>query len=288
MTGTVRMWLGVGGVPPGESKLIHQWEERLRWLMITVAALSVPAAIIDDLATKHGWREGVFILDLLIFSTFAGELMWMLRVSERPWRYLRYNWLDVVIVIAAAAALFGSDSEWIAVARLLRLTLVSLLMLRLLTALRELTTPQGVPFLLAFGFVSLALAGAGFYFLEPTIHSYWDGVWLAFVTGTTVGYGDLIPTTALSRLFAAFMIVVGFGTLSLVVAQLTAFLVGQDEIALRRALHGDIRQLRADLTQLVGGEEQHVLRTLHHEISELRKEMTSLRRQLAAKAEPPP
>ena len=287
MTGTVRMWLGVGGVPPGESKLTHQWEERLRWLMMTMAALSVPSAIIDDLAITHVWREGVFMLDLLIFSAFAGELLWMLYVSERPWRYLRYNWLDVVIIAAAAAALFGSDSEWIAVARLLRLTLVSLLMLRLLTALRELTTPQGVPFLMAFGFVSLGLAGAGFYFLEPTIHSYWDGVWLAFVTGTTVGYGDLVPTTALSRLFAAFMVVVGFGTLSLVVAQLTAFLVGQDEIALRRSLHGDIRQLRVDIAKLIGGEEQHVLRALHGEIAELRKEMASLRRQLAARADPP-
>ncbi len=288
MSGTVRMWLGVGGVPPGESKSTHQWEQRLRWLMITVAALSVPAAMVDHVAITHGWREVVFAVDLLIFSSFAGELVWMLYVCDHPWRYLVYNWLDVVIVVAAAASLFGSDSEWIAVTRLLRLTLVSLLMVRMLTALREMTTPQGIPFLVAFGVVSLGLAGAGFYLLEPTVHSYWEGLWLAFVTGTTVGYGDFVPTTPWARMFAGLMVVVGFGTLSLVVAQLTAFFVGQDEINLRRDLHRDIRQLHADLAQIVGGEEEHVMRALHREISELRQELKTLRRQLADKSEPPP
>jgi uncharacterized membrane protein len=28
---------------------------------------------------------------------------------------------------------------------------------------------------------------------------YWDGLWLAFVTGTTVGYGNVVLTTGAAR-----------------------------------------------------------------------------------------
>ncbi len=47
---------------------------------------------------------------------------------------------------------------------------------------------------LGLGLITWLLAGAGFWWLEPTIQSYWDGLWLAFTTGATVGYGDFVPT----------------------------------------------------------------------------------------------
>lgn len=39
----------------------------------------------------------------------------------------------------------------------------------------------------------------------------WDGVWWAFSTMTTVGYGDEYPITVLGRLLAMGLMVVGIG-----------------------------------------------------------------------------
>jgi len=45
----------------------------------------------------------------------------------------------------------------------------------------------------------LAIAGAGFFWLEPRVKTYADGLWLAFTTGATVRYGDLVPSTPALR-----------------------------------------------------------------------------------------
>lgn len=45
-------------------------------------------------------------------------------------------------------------------------------------------------------FVSFIFISGGILLLvEPQISNYWDGLWYAFVTSTTVGYGDILATT---------------------------------------------------------------------------------------------
>ena len=42
-------------------------------------------------------------------------------------------------------------------------------------------------------FVSFIFISGGILLLvEPQISNYWDGLWYAFVTSTTVGYGDIL------------------------------------------------------------------------------------------------
>ncbi|MGB8857336.1 MAG: potassium channel family protein [Burkholderiales bacterium] len=102
----------------------------------------------------------------------------------------------------------------------------------------------------AFGLITWAFAGLGFYLLEPTVGTYVDGLWLAFTTGATVGYGDFVPTTFLSRLFAVVMVLLGFSILSVATAAIAAMFVGQDEKSLEQELHKDIRELRREVMAL--------------------------------------
>jgi voltage-gated potassium channel len=101
-----------------------------------------------------------------------------------------------------------------------------------------------------FGLAAWAVAGAGFYLLEPTVGSYVDGLWLAFTTGATVGYGDFVPTTLASRLFAVIMVLLGFTVLSVGTAAIAALFVGQDEKQMEQELHRDIRELRREVQAL--------------------------------------
>jgi voltage-gated potassium channel Kch len=45
-----------------------------------------------------------------------------------------------------------------------------------------------------------------------------DGLWWAIQTVTTVGYGDLVPTSTTGRLIAALVMVVGLGFLTVITA----------------------------------------------------------------------
>src|SRR5262249_3215471 len=138
--------------------------------------------------------------------------------------------------------------------------------------------------------------GAVMYGLEPTIHNYWDGLWLAFVPGTTIGYGDLVPPTGASRLFAAFTALLGVSLVALFTANIVAFFVGGEEAQLRRDLQREVQELQQRIARLIDTEEVKLREDLHRDLNQLRQplaqhlqlrmqfqhEITQLRRDLAA------
>jgi voltage-gated potassium channel len=94
------------------------------------------------------------------------------------------------------------------------------------------------------------VGGVGFYMLEPTAKTLSDGLWLAFTTAATVGYGDMVPSTHASRLFSVVLVLVGLAVLSLVTASVAAMFVGTEERQIERDLLLEIRALRDEVRSL--------------------------------------
>ena len=245
-----RMLLGMGGVPPQDRAEAYVWERRLHWVMVAVALTVIPEFYLQATASQGALHQLGIALDVLILLAFSLEFVWMLRLTRQRLTYIGYNWLNLLIILGAAANLIGVDAAWLPLVRLLRIAYVTLVLARALGAIRNFLSPTAIPYLLGWAVVTLALAGAGFYWLEPTVHSYGDGLWLAFTTGSTVGYGDIVPTTTASRIFAVVMVIFGFAMLSLVTASFVAFFVGEDEKKLRREVHNDIKELRLEVHKL--------------------------------------
>ena len=279
-THNVRRWFGISGVPAQDNARAHAWERRLHGVMIGIALGSVAALYLTEVVTKPSLRSLGHSLEWLIFLAFAAELVWMLYLTSHKLPYLLANWLDVLIVFFAGLALAGADSEWVALARLLRLAAVGLLLARAVGSIRSLFTPGGLPYVFGLAIIVFLIAGAGFYWLEPTVQSFADGLWLAFTTGATVGYGDLVPTTTSARIFAVLITMLGLSFFSLVTASIAAFFIGEDEKLLRKELHEDIRHLRSEVAQLINEEERVLRREMHADVRQLRDELRRLREEL--------
>jgi len=69
-------------------------------------------------------------------------------------------------------------------------------------------------FVLVFGYV--------FYLTEPEVNTFGDGIWWALVTVTTVGYGDITPSTTLGRFVASALMFLGLGLIATVTAIVSA------------------------------------------------------------------
>ena len=67
---------------------------------------------------------------------------------------------------------------------------------------------------------SVTFFGFLFYVSEPQIKSFGDGMWLALVTITTVGYGDIELSTTVGRFVASALMLLGMG----LIASLTAII----------------------------------------------------------------
>jgi voltage-gated potassium channel len=115
---------------------------------------------------------------------------------------------------------------------------------------------QGVFYSLVLCGLILLLGGFGFWLLDPNVHTIPEGLWLAFTTAATVGYGDMVPSTHASRMFAVIVVLLGLAVLSLATASLSAIFVEKD---------------------VEEGEERQIELELMHEIRQLRQEVQSLR-----------
>jgi voltage-gated potassium channel len=74
-----------------------------------------------------------------------------------------------------------------------------------------------------------------------------DGLWWAIQTVTTVGYGDLVPTSTTGRFVAGLVMVVGIGFLTVITAAITSAFV---ESARRRFEATKTDTLSAKLDQI--------------------------------------
>jgi voltage-gated potassium channel len=85
---------------------------------------------------------------------------------------------------------------------------------------------------------------------EKTYPNIGDGLWWAIQTVTTVGYGDLVPTSTVGRLVAALVMVLGIGFLTVVTAAITSTFI---ESARRRIESTAPHTLSAKLDQIGAG-----------------------------------
>ena len=125
---------------------------------------------------------------------------------------------------------------------------------------------RGLTYSLALCLLILLMGGIGFWIIEPGIHSLQDGLWLAFTTAATVGYGDLVPHTHWGRAFAVVVVLLGLAVLSLVTASLAALFVEQE----------------------VEQEERQIERDLMRELHALRRQVDALHARLDAQTAPDP
>jgi voltage-gated potassium channel len=199
-----------------------------------LAAASPPAALL------------AYLLAALVTGTALVHTTW--RCAHRR-QHLLANPVDGALVagLLLAAALPPSEGSNAALA--LRLGVSMLTLLRILWAMQQLITRGGVVYLLVLSLGVLGLCGAGFWWLEPRTPTFGDGLWLAFTTAATVGYGDVVPTTAASKIFAVFVVLLGFGVLTMVTAAIAASWVETEERRIEREILRDLRQQMDGLHQ---------------------------------------
>ena len=117
---------------------------------------------------------------------------------------------------------------------------------------------QGLIYSLLLALAILGLGGVGFWLIDPGIQTLSDGLWLAFTTAATVGFGDVVPSTHASRAFSVIVVLLGLAVLSLVTASLSAIFVEKE-------VEAEERQIEKELMREI--------RHLRHEVADLRRDI---------------
>ena len=161
-------------------------------------------------------------------AIFVVEFLARLYDSPSRLEYCRGHWLDIVTCIPVIGQLRA--------VRLVRL----LAFVRLGATTRSFgiatakRSSRGGSFLWVVTPILLivwAAASYGYYEVEggvnPHINSFGDAMYFAFVTASTVGYGDVTPVTEAGKVLTGLLIFISIGLLGFASAQLTTKLLPQ-------------------------------------------------------------
>lgn len=100
------------------------------------------------------------------------------------------------------------------------------------------------------GNVALVCCAIGFYLGEwgvnPAVRGFPDAIWWAFVTMTTVGYGDIVPVTGSGRLASIVLMLTGGVLFLSFIALLSSAFTELEFLELKREIR-DLKQLLEEL-----------------------------------------
>lgn len=184
-------------------------------IIVLVLSIYVLGALMADTFTRLPEETSRLLhyIDTVICFFFLADFFIRLYQAENKWRFMRWGWIDLLSSIPAV--------DFLRVGRTFHL----LRMLRILRAFRSIRhivnyvfrnrmkgtfTTVAVVAILMVIFSAIAILQVE---TDPdsNIKTAEDAIWWAYVTITTVGYGDRFPVTTEGRIIAAMLMTVGVG-----------------------------------------------------------------------------
>ncbi len=211
--------IGLAGVSQHESKRARVWGRFFTYAMLLVAITLLfewQLELLGELDTSN-----LLIVNRLVWLFFIIEFTALLfLVKDRP-RFIRQNWLLPIIILLGLPLIVHSSVLGL-VLRELRPLLAILIMIPTLGLLADFFIDGQLRTTLLAALIIVIVFGILVAGVDPNIKTAWDGIWWAIATVSTVGYGDVVPTSALGRLIGAGLVVLGLGVFVVITANFLA------------------------------------------------------------------
>lgn len=191
-------------------------------------------------------RQALLGIDFMLSIIFLYDSFRSLFRAPDKWAYMKWGWIDFLGSIPLVVPL-----HMLRVARLVRAwRVVRTRSPKQVLKEFEADRPMGFS-LIALFFAVVTLASSSLVVLDlesrapgGNIATGRDALWWAFVTATTVGYGDLYPVTVGGRTVAIFLMIVGLSLFGV----WTSFLASKFVAASRPAQAKELTAMREEIS----------------------------------------
>jgi voltage-gated potassium channel len=219
------------------------------WPIVVSALLVIPAIVIEQSTLGEPWDSIALAINWMTWLVFLAELIVMLVLVPNRWHWLRKHPLELPLVVLTPPIL-PPGLQALRALRLLRV-------LRLERVARFARQATSVDALRYAGLIALLAAlggGAAFETLERQQHpkpGFFDGIWWSVSTMTTVGYGDIVPTTTAGRILAMALMLIGIAFVAILTGAIA-----------QRFLSPEVQEIEREL-EIVGTEDEEIATAIY-------------------------
>jgi len=190
-------------------------------LILASIILAVTASMFNTIDAIHQtWGYWIVKLEFWLLVGFAFEYAARIYSASNRWHYIRS--FNGIVDLATILPLFITGNSFVLI-RLLRLIRVIRVAISFPVVRALFASLKGSASLLMGVLGSIVLIsvmiGNIVYIVEPqTFPNAFEGIWWSLVTMSTVGYGDLVPHTALGKVIGAGLIMSGICMFAMITA----------------------------------------------------------------------
>ena len=184
----------------------------------------------DNPAGTLGWF--FFTFDVSLSFIFLVEYLVKLWIAPRKWYFVRTNLVDFFALLPILRVFrIGQILRPLRLLRLLRLIRVSTILQQRVRGASNSRDRQNAETLIVISYLifSLVFGSVGVLVFEkgynPDFNGLGDGMWWCVVTLTTVGYGDISPTTTGGKLVATVIMFIGLSFYALLTGILSSVII---------------------------------------------------------------
>ena len=194
------------------------------FIFCLLAIVSVVLAIMD---ITNGLTPILALIDYAIWTIFVADYIIRFIISQEKLRFMRQNILDLIAILPFNSAFRAFRT--LKLLKVLKLTKLSKTF-RMFAVLGRFTH-KFKQFLSTNGFKYMLLVAGFFILIGGSLISifeniaFFDGIWWAFVTTTTVGYGDISPTSIGGRIVTCILMIVGIGLVGSLTSTITSYFI---------------------------------------------------------------
>ena len=204
--------------------VLNKTQHRIYDIVIsTLAVLAVILVLIDLSQGLSRWQRQA---DRVILGVFTVDYAVRFLNAPKKWEFMKSNICDLIAIFPFHTIFRAFKIT--ALSRLAKFAKLPRLFAFLYRPLRKAArffNTNGFKYVVFVTAVMIIAGGILIHFAEGM--SYGDGIWWAFVTTTTVGYGDISPTTFYGRLIAMVLMLVGIGLIGTVTSTLTSYFLNK-------------------------------------------------------------
>lgn len=235
-----------------------------------LAIIAVIITLLDLTETINLSHNNILnTLDVSIFYIFIFDYVIRLIASKDKKYFVKNNIPDLIAIIP-----FNSLFRVFRIAKLFRLAkfakMTKLLKLmrfigvlaRLNKRIKGVLKTNGLNNALWLTLIVILLSAIGIYVAEPdTVKTFENALWWSFVTATTVGYGDIFPTSQIGRIIAGILMLTGIGTIGMITGSISTYFMTRHNTT---SEHNDISEIIVQSQDLTKDEINEILNYINY------------------------